>query len=474
MSMHTIEKRQGLRRVPAALLAILLLVGVLTCLPACTERGLFTATYLDVFDTVLTVTIAADSHTEATTHCTAIHNLLADLHRQFDIYRHHDGITNLYDLNRAGGEPVTISREIMDILLLGKDFYEKTDGRLNLCIGALTALWHHAREFGDRLPDPEALAEAMLHISPDVLILDEMTMTARLTDSAAAVDVGALAKGYALMRVKAYAEKMGLDSLLVSLGGQVLAIGTRPNGEDWAVSLASPTGDEPSTVPLRDAVIATSGDSQRTLTVDGRTYHHIIDPATGYPAEGYRAVTVILPLDALSVSDAYSTALFLLPEADGRALIAPLPNAAVRWTYADGSNTTTENWPLTQRNLTNRKETAMRPTKYDGLLAAALMILALLIGGGVWLVRALTPPVSREAIVELDGVLYTTLPLDTDTICTLPTGHTIEVRNGSVSVTSAPCPDQICVKHHAVRHAGECIVCLPARLTVTLQEVPDV
>ncbi len=117
----------------------------------------------------------------------------------------------------------------------------------------------------------------------------------------------------------------------------------------------------------------------------------------------------------------------------------------------------------------------MRPTKYDGILAAVLLIAALLAGGAFLLFRIVDPPTLLVAIVTIDGTECARLPLGTDTVIQTATGHTIEVKSGTVSVTNAPCPDQICVRHYAVRYAGECIVCLPARLTITVtaEEVSD-
>ncbi len=332
-----------MRLLRMGLSALLMAVLLILSLPACARRSAFTATYLDVFDTVLTVTVGATSHQEATVYTTAIHGILTDLHRQFDIYNHYDGLTNLYDLNRAEGRPLTVSREVMDILLLGKEIYEKTDGAVNLCLGAVTALWHDARAEGDRLPDAVALEEARKHTDPADLVLDEIAMTACLADPATAVDVGALAKGYALAKVYDYAVDAGLDSLLVNLGGQTLAVGEKPSGGAWEITVPNPAGDL-QRLAITDAVVATSGDYERTFTVDGKTYHHLIDPATAYPSAAHRAATVVLPLSHVTESDALSTALFLLPDTTGAALVAAIPDAAALWIAPDGTVTTTERW----------------------------------------------------------------------------------------------------------------------------------
>ncbi len=332
--------KQHLRKGIACLLIAALAV---LSVPACARRSAFTATYLDVFDTVLTITVGAISHEEATTHANAIHGILSDLHRQFDIYNTYDGMTNLYDLNHAEGKAVSVTREMMDILLLGKAIYGKTDGAVNLCLGAVTSLWHDAREAGDRLPESAALEEARKHTDPADLILDETAMTACLADPATTVDVGAIAKGYVLAKVYDYAVEAGLDSLLVNLGGQTLAVGEKPNGGAWEITVPNPAGD-PQRLTVTDAVVATSGDYERTFTVNGKAYHHLIDPTTGYPSVAHRAATVVLPLSHIAESDALSTALFLLPDATGAALTEAIPDAAALWISADGTVTTTEGW----------------------------------------------------------------------------------------------------------------------------------
>ncbi len=318
---------------------------VFPALTSCSQEKLYTSTYLDTFDTVLTVTVAASSHTEASEHTQAIHNLLLDLHRQLDIYHHYEGIVNLYDLNHAGGSTVSLSKSVVDVLAIGAEYAGKTDGRLNMCLGALTSLWHDARLAGDHLPDSTEIAEALAHSSPDVLVLDKNNRTARLTDPYASVDVGAIAKGYALSAVKDYADQAGVESLLVNLGGQVLAIGSRPDGKSWSVSIQSPT-EQPETIFVRDAVVVTSGADQRLFTFEGKTYHHIIDPITGYPADTYRAVSMVLPLDSLTDSDALSTALFLMPEAEGNRLVTSIASCAVMRVYPDGSIVRDGAWHL--------------------------------------------------------------------------------------------------------------------------------
>ncbi len=113
----------------------------------------------------------------------------------------------------------------------------------------------------------------------------------------------------------------------------------------------------------------------------------------------------------------------------------------------------------------------MRPTRHDGLLAAALVALCLLVGGVFLALRACAEAPDLVAVVRIDGTEIVRLSLTEDSLYATATGHTIEVKNGTVAVMVAPCPDQVCVRHYPARYLGECIICLPEALTVTVEEV---
>ena len=246
---------------------------------------------------------------------------MSELHKQFHAYQTYDGIHNLAAVNAAeAGTPVTVSDDLMALLKLGQEAYRTTDGAVHIGIGVLTGLWKNAISTAT-LPSDEDVARAM-SVSPtlDAMVLDEQAGTVTLTVPGMKLDAGAIAKGYVLDRVRAYAAEVGIQSLLCNLGGEILAIGSAPDGEDWEVAIADPDGGTLERVRIRDAVMATGGDYERGFTVDGKRYHHVIDPATGYPCKSYRAATVILPLDSAALSDAYSTALMILSTEDGEAL----------------------------------------------------------------------------------------------------------------------------------------------------------
>ncbi len=328
--------------------ALVMLLGlVLPLLPACGGRlQAFSATYLDeTFDTVLTVTVGAGDSTEATRHCRAIKELVNDLHRQFDAYNLYPGMSNIAAVNQAeAGTPVSVSEDVLALLALGREVYATTNGAVHIGMGAVTRLWKTAIA-AKTPPDAAAIAKA-LTLVPDLqaMVLDETHGTVTLTVPCMQLDVGAIAKGYVLDKVRAYAESAGIVSLLCNLGGEILAVGSAPSGDAWEIAIAHPDGGTLETIRVRDAAVAGGGDYERGFVRDGVRYHHIIDPATGSPATVHRAAAVILPLSEVRLADAYCTALMILPGEQGDALPMP-PDAATLRVLPNGQIRKSAAWP---------------------------------------------------------------------------------------------------------------------------------
>ena len=318
------------RKIPV--LALLLLLAFLSgCLPA--QKTPHTATYLTVFDTVTTVK-GFGSQAEFDRQAQQLYDQLLRYHRLFDIYNDYEGINNLKTVNdRAGQAPVTVDPAIIRLLLDCKAYYELTDGRVNAAMGSVLKLWHDARTApGEpRLPDPEALEAAAAHTDFSRVLIDEAASTVFITDPELSLDVGAIAKGWAAQRVAEQAPA----GLLLSVGGNVCVTGPKPGGEPWIIGIQSPDTDAfLHTLSIDGGSVVTSGDYQRGYTVDGKLYHHIIDPDTRMPGEYWRSVTVVCEDSALA--DALSTALFLLPHEAGEAL-ALRCGAQALWLAPDGT-----------------------------------------------------------------------------------------------------------------------------------------
>ena len=318
----------------------LLLVLCLTGCAKAPEQKQYTATFLTLFDTVTTVVGKAATEEEFQAKAQIVRDTLERYHQLFDIYNDYEGIANLKTVNdQAGIAPVKVDGQIIALLRDCKAYYEATGGMVNAAMGSVLFLWHKARDHGFNdpanaaLPDGDALKEAALHTDFSKVIIDEAASTVYLEDPDMRLDVGAIAKGWAAQRVSETAP----EGLLISVGGNVCATGPKDSqGTPWVVGVQDPKGGDAylHTLYLTKGSIVTSGDYQRAYMVDGQLYHHIIDPHTLYPGTLWRAVTVVCEDSGLA--DALSTALFLLPQADGQALLDKC-GAQAMWVAADGS-----------------------------------------------------------------------------------------------------------------------------------------
>lgn len=315
------------------LLALVLLAG---CVPQARKYG---ETWLDVFDTVTTLSGYETGEASFRQVSQNVHDTLMEYHRLFDIYNDYDGITNLKTVNdHAGIAPVTVDERILAFLKECREYDALTAGKVNAAMGSVLSLWHDRREAGLQhpedaaLPDPSALQEAAKYCSWDTVILDEEKSTVYLSDPAQKLDVGAIAKGWAAEQVRALLP----EGYLLSLGGNIVAMGSKPDGSAWKVGIQDPDGGDEylQILELTGGSAVTSGDYQRYYTVNGVRYCHIIDPDTGMPGTLYRSVTV--QCENAALADCLSTALFLLPQEDGQAL-ADRCGAQAVWVLPDGT-----------------------------------------------------------------------------------------------------------------------------------------
>ena len=324
------------RKVLAFGMAVLLLLS--GCAQSVSEEPKrYEASFLTLFDTVTTIIGYAESEEAFREMAQTIHDELLVYHQLYDIYNDYPDVNNLKTINdMAGKEAVEVDERIIDLLLFCKEMEEATGGVVNVAMGSVLRLWHDARTAAVNggeaaLPDVAALQEAAKHTDLDAVIIDEAASTVYLSESELRLDVGAVAKGYAVERVCQNAP----EGLLVSVGGNVCATGAKPDGEPWVVGVQDPDGDgNLHTLYTETDSVVTSGDYQRYYTVEGVAYHHIIDPDTLLPGDKWRAVTVLC--GDSGVADALSTALFLLPQGKGKALLERF-DAEAMWLDRDGN-----------------------------------------------------------------------------------------------------------------------------------------
>ena len=333
------------------------LLLVLLCLPltACQkQQNLYSATWFDLFDTVAIVQGYADSQDSWNAQTQAVYSDLQRYNELFDIYHHYDGVINLYDVNaRAAAAPVQVSDELYAFLRWCKDTaYPAANGATNIAAGAVLRLWHDARESDSPAPpDAEAIAAALEHIDIENLVLDDDAQTVYFADPAMTLDVGAVGKGYAVEQAAQAAEARGLTSALISVGGNLRAIGTKPDGSQWVGGVENPWNSSEvytngsstvAAVRMSDLSLVTSGDYQRYYVVDGVRYHHLIDPATLWPAAYFDGVSVLAPDSG--VADCLTTGLFCLPLEEGKQLVESLDGVEALWCTTDGEVITSSGW----------------------------------------------------------------------------------------------------------------------------------
>ena len=327
-----------MKRILALILLCALLAG---CAPTPEpEQTQFTATFLTLFDTVTTIIGRAEDEATFKTKSQTIHDALLRYHELFDIYNDYVGVNNIKTINdNAGIAPVEVDKAIIQLLTDCKQYYELSDGRVNVMMGSVLALWHDARNDGindpanAKLPRADALEEAAKHTSMDSLVIDTEASTVYISDPDASLDVGAVAKGWATQRV-AEASEAGM---LISVGGNVCATGPKKaDGTPWVIGIQNPdnTDENVHTIFVAKSSVVTSGDYQRGYVVDGTRYHHIIDPDTMMPAAYWRSVSIFCEDSGLA--DALSTALFLMDKETGEALVQEC-GAEAFWIAADGT-----------------------------------------------------------------------------------------------------------------------------------------
>ena len=249
---------------------------------------------------------------------------LSDYHKLFDIYNEYDGIVNLATINRtAGGGAQKVDKKIVDLLLYCKEMYNLTGGEVNVAMGAVLEIWHEYRTAGTEIPPMSVLSDAKNHTDISALVIDEENLTVELLDPDMSIDVGAVAKGYAVEMTAQMLEDAGYAGCVLDVGGNLRAIGAKPDGSGWMAGIRNPLSPYSQTyiykIEIKDSSLVTSGVYERYYTVGGVRYHHIIDGESLMPENRYLSVSV--KADSSAMSDARSTAIFNMTPDEAREFV---------------------------------------------------------------------------------------------------------------------------------------------------------
>ncbi|MBE6589526.1 MAG: FAD:protein FMN transferase [Ruminococcaceae bacterium] len=342
------------------LVVCVLLTGL--SLPSCGIPKEKYSTYsFDYFDTVTSIIGYEETREKFDKVSEQLLSSLGEYHRLYTIYHRYDGLENLCTVNELSNgshRTVTVDRRIIDLLLYAKEMYTLTGGRVNIAMGSVLSVWHDYREIGmndpsrAQLPPMEKLIEASEHTDIEKMVIDEEACTVTLTDPDMKLDVGAIAKGYAVEMVARELEAQGIDGYVLNVGGNVRTVGARADGEKWTVGIDNPDGEGENAyfaeAALAGEALVTSGSYQRYYVVDGERYHHIIDRDTLMPARGYLSVSVICRNSG--AGDALSTALFCMSLSEGMALVDSLSDTEALWVMEDGTKHTSAGFEKYENN----------------------------------------------------------------------------------------------------------------------------
>lgn len=336
------DKNNIMKKVKSIIAVIAVAASVLLSCVGCNQNrvntdivyGYFGGTYFQLYD------YSGMKERDFSALFEKLHERLEYYSRLYDIYYEYSGINNLKTVNDKAGEAVSVPSEIIDLIEFSKEAYEITAGEVNIAFGAVLSLWHDARYAEVKyIPDEQALRDASEHCDINDVVVDRERGSVKLVDPEMSLDVGAVAKGYAVEMLALYAEELGAASLVIDVGGNLRTVGEHPEGGGWTMHVRNPdlSSDNTKISTLNNVrgALVTSGDYQQYFEYNGKKYNHIIDKDTLMPAEHVASVSVVCPSSA--TADALSTALFAMSQGEGYRLVSNMPEVeCVVWVSGDG------------------------------------------------------------------------------------------------------------------------------------------
>jgi thiamine biosynthesis lipoprotein len=234
--------------------------------------------------------------------------------------------TNQINL-QAGISPVAVDREVLDLIQRSLKISELTQGAFDITYGSIDKrLWNFDTTMTS-LPDKDTAKQSVRLINYKNVILDKEASTVFLKEKGMRIGFGGIGKGYAADRAKQVLISKGIKSGIVNASGDLSAWGHQQNGKSWTIGIADPETKSPfSYVNITDMAVATSGNYEKYVTINGQRYSHTIDPRTGFPVTGIKSVTIISPYAELS--DAMATPVTVMGTRVGLDLINQMNSIA--------------------------------------------------------------------------------------------------------------------------------------------------
>jgi len=262
-----------------------------------------------------------------------IESALAEINKVDELMSDYKDDSEISLVNKdAFNQPVKVSESTFEVLQKSIEFSKLSDGAFDITVGPLVDLWHRAGE-ANAVPAEDELQQARSKVGYEKLILDASEMTVKFAVDGMRIDLGGIAKGYAVDKAVQAIQNCGAIGAMVSIGGDIRCFGTPSGGKNsWLIGLQNPnenfefpvgTGAPLLVLKLKDSAVSTSGHYWRFEQIQGKKYSHIIDTKSGYSSDKLASVTIIAK-DA-TANDALATAVTILGAEKGLALIEKLP-----------------------------------------------------------------------------------------------------------------------------------------------------
>lgn len=258
----------------------------------------------------------------------AVEAAFAEIKRLEGLMSHYKEYSDVGRINAAAGkEAVRVSTETFEVMEAALEVSRLSGGAFDVTMGALGKVWHFTKDDGDALmpPSKEKVKTILKLIDYRWIILDKRNSTVKLAKEGMKINLGGVAKGYITGRAIAVLKKNGIKKGIVHAGGDMVVFNERDDSPH-IIGIQDPRNKDKiiGTIKISNAAIASSGDYERFFIKDGKRYHHIMDPSTGFPADKSIAVTIVAKNPTFA--DALSTAVFIMGPIDGMKLIEELPD----------------------------------------------------------------------------------------------------------------------------------------------------
>jgi thiamine biosynthesis lipoprotein len=251
----------------------------------------------------------------------AIDKAFSEIERIDNLMSTYNPDSEISRLNRK--KKLKVSDEVLELIKKAKYFYEISDGAFDITVGPLVKLWNikenMQREQGDiRIPKEQEIKKALSYVGSKFIEIDEQNKIIKLKKKKVVLDLGAIAKGYAVDKAVEVLKKEGVKSALINAGGDIYCLGKKGRNY-WVIGLKNPRemNSISEAFKLKDRAVATSGDYEQFFIYKNKRFSHIIDPRTGYPVDNSISSVTVFANDCLT-ADALATAIFVLGEEEGR------------------------------------------------------------------------------------------------------------------------------------------------------------